>query len=70
VTVQNFGDSAISLAFNVWTRQENFLDIKDSMQESIKLAFDQHLIEMPFPQITLNTGEISPLSVNIQPRSP
>lgn len=66
VTVQNFGESSISLAFNVWTRRENFLDIKDAMQESIKLAFDEHQIEMPFPQITLNTGEMSAINVNLQ----
>ena len=66
VTVQNFGDSAISLAFNVWTRRENFLDIRDVMQESIKLAFDEHHVEMPFPQITFNTGEMSPFTVQLQ----
>ena len=67
VTVQNFADSAISLTFNVWTRKENFLDIKDAMQESIKLAFDEHAVEMPFPQITINSGEMAPFVLNIQP---
>jgi small-conductance mechanosensitive channel len=70
VTVQNFGDSAISLAFNVWTRRENFLDIRDAMQESIKLAFDEHHVEMPFPQITVNTGEMSPLTVQLPREQP
>lgn len=70
VTVQNFGDSAISLAFSVWTRQENFLDIRDVMQESIKLAFDEHHVEMPFPQITFNTGEMSPFTLQLQRDQP
>ncbi len=67
VILQSFNDSAISLAFNVWTRRENFLEIKDVMQESIKLAFDEHKIEIPFPQITINSGELAPFTINIQP---
>lgn len=66
VVVQNFADSAITLNFNVWTRKENFLDIKDAMQESIKLAFDEHQVEMPFPQITINSGDLAPFALNIQ----
>ena len=37
------------------------------MQENIKHAFDEHHIEIPFPQITINSGDIAPLSLNIQP---
>lgn len=66
VILQSFNDSAISLVFSVWTRRENFFDIKDVMQESIKLAFDEHKIDIPFPQITINSGELAPFAINIQ----
>lgn len=66
VILQSFNDSAISLVFSVWTRRENFFDIKDVMQESIKLAFDEHKVDIPFPQITINSGELAPFAINIQ----
>ncbi|PTQ88276.1 mechanosensitive ion channel family protein [Agitococcus lubricus] len=66
VVVQNFAESAINLIFHVWTRKENFLDIKDMLQESIKQAFDDHHISMPFPQITINSGDLAPFAINIQ----
>lgn len=66
VIVQNFADSAISLTFNVWTRKENFLEVRDTIQESIKKAFDEHNIDIPFPQITVNSGELAPFLFNIQ----
>lgn len=65
VVVQDLASSSINLMFNIWTRKENFLDIRDTMQESIKNAFDDNHIEIPFPQITVNSGNIAPLSLNI-----
>jgi len=69
VVVQSFANSAINLSFNIWTRKEYFIEIRGMMQESIKYAFDKHQIEIPFPQITINSGDIAPLSLNIQPES-
>ncbi|HEY9041677.1 MAG TPA: mechanosensitive ion channel family protein [Rheinheimera sp.] len=45
-----FGDSALNIQFSVWGRRENFRDLRNSLQEEIKLAFDQAGIEIPFPQ--------------------
>lgn len=67
VILQNFTNGAINLSFNIWTRTENFIELRGLMQESIKLAFDEHQIEIPFPQITVNSGDIAPFAVNIQP---
>ncbi|MCB1656929.1 MAG: mechanosensitive ion channel family protein [Moraxellaceae bacterium] len=67
VIVQDFANSAINLSFNIWTRKENVIELRGSMQEVIKHAFDEHRIEIPFPQITINSGELAPLSLNIQP---
>lgn len=66
VVVQNLASSSIDLVFNIWTRQENFLDIRDTIQESIKNTFDENHIDIPFPQITINSGIIAPLVVKNQ----
>lgn len=44
-----FGDSSIDLQFSVWTKRENFLELKNNMFELIKNAFDKNNIEIPFP---------------------
>lgn len=51
-----FGDSALNFQFSVWASQENFLEVRNSIQEQIKLAFDEAGIEIPFPHRTLYTG--------------
>ncbi|SHJ61091.1 Mechanosensitive ion channel [Malonomonas rubra DSM 5091] len=56
---QGFGDSALNLQFSVWAKRENFLDLKNSVQYEIKLAFDEHQIEIPFPHVTLYTGSVT-----------
>ena len=49
-----FGDSALNIQFSVWSKRENFRDLRNSLQEEIKLAFDQAGIEIPFPQRTVH----------------
>lgn len=56
IIVQGFGASSVDLMFYVWTRRENFLKMRDSMQESIKRAFDDAQIEIPFPQVSVHAG--------------
>lgn len=51
-----FGDSALNFQFSVWATRENFLDVRNSIQEEIKLAFDDAGIEIPFPHRTLYAG--------------
>lgn len=53
---QGFEDSSLSLQFSVWAKRENFLDLKNSMYEQIKTAFDEENIEIPFPHLSLYTG--------------
>ena len=53
---QGFEDSSLSLQFSVWAKRESFLDLKNSMYEEIKNAFDENNIEIPFPHISLYTG--------------
>ena len=53
---QGYGDSALNIQFSVWGTKENFLEMKNSMYEQIKEAFDRENIEIPFPHRTLYTG--------------
>ena len=48
-----FGDSSLNIQFSVWAKRENFRDLRNSLQEEIKLAFDKAGIEIPFPQRTV-----------------
>lgn len=50
----SFAESSLDLQFSVWTRKENYRELKTSLLEEIKIAFDQHGIELPFPQRELS----------------
>ncbi|MDX1513053.1 MAG: mechanosensitive ion channel family protein [Gammaproteobacteria bacterium] len=54
-----FGDSALNLQFSVWTARENFLILRNGIQEEIKQAFDAAGIEIPFPHRTLYAGSVT-----------
>ncbi len=61
-----FGDSSLDLQFSVWTKRENFRDLRNTLQEDIKVAFDAEGIEIPFPHRTLYTGsETEPMPIRI-----
>ena len=49
-----FGDSALNIQFSVWSKRENFRELRNSLQEEVKLAFDHAGIEIPFPQRTVH----------------
>lgn len=49
-----FGDSSLDIQFSVWTLRENFLEVKNGLLESIKRAFDEQGIEIPYPQRDLH----------------
>lgn len=54
-----FGDSALEMQLSVWARRERFLDLRNSIHQDIKRAFDDAGIEIPFPHRSLYTGEAS-----------
>ena len=59
-----FGESSLNIQFSVWAKRENFLDLRNSIYEEIKIAFDEHGIEIPFPHRTIYTGaETSPFPI-------
>lgn len=53
---QGFGESSLDIQFSVWAKRENFLDLRNSIYQEIKSAFDEHSIEIPFPHRTIYTG--------------
>lgn len=54
-----FGDSSLDLQFSVWAKRENFRDLRNTLQEEIKNAFDAADIEIPFPHRSLYTGSVT-----------
>jgi small-conductance mechanosensitive channel len=56
---KGYGDSALELQFSVWAKRQNFLLLKNSIQEEIKAAFDENGIEIPFPHRTLYAGSVT-----------
>jgi len=54
-----FGESSLDMQFSVWVKREKFIDLKNSIHEEIKEAFDAEGIEIPFPHRSLYTGSIT-----------
>ncbi|NNF62496.1 MAG: mechanosensitive ion channel family protein [Gammaproteobacteria bacterium] len=65
---QGFGNSSLDLQFSIWSRRENFLEIRNMLPERIKQAFDEHGIEIPFPHVSVYTGSVTePFPVQLMP---
>ena len=54
-----FGDSSLNMQFSVWVKRESFIELKNSIHEEIKEAFDAESIEIPFPHRSLYTGSVT-----------
>ncbi len=54
-----YGDSALNMQFSVWARREDFLNLRNSIHEEIKNAFDAEGIEIPFPHRSLYAGSVT-----------
>ena len=63
---QGFGESSLDIQYSVWAKREKFLELKNSIHEEIKNAFDENGIEIPFPHRTIYAGvETQPLPISI-----
>ncbi|WP_339723641.1 mechanosensitive ion channel family protein [uncultured Paraglaciecola sp.] len=65
-----FGSSSVDIQFSVWAKRENFLRLKNTMYQEIKKAFDVQGIEIPFPHISIYSGEATkpmPVTLNTTP---
>ncbi|MDD4108218.1 MAG: mechanosensitive ion channel family protein [Prolixibacteraceae bacterium] len=57
IIFQSFGSSGIDILFGIWAERDNFLQVKNSVFREIKEAFEKENIEIPFPHVSLYTGE-------------
>jgi len=64
---KEYGASGIDILLGVWFEKTNYVKLKNSLFVEIKEAFDREGIEIPFPHMSLYTGEASkPLQVQIK----
>ena len=57
VFFDTYGDSSLDLRLTTWATRENFFPLKTSLLEQIKARFDAEGIEIPFPHLSLYSGE-------------
>lgn len=61
-----FGASSLDIQFSVWTKRENFNDVRNTLQTEIKKVFDEKGIEIPYPHLNLIASEnAAPFPVKI-----
>lgn len=54
VRVGEYKESAISICIRVWTKTEDYYQLKDDLTEQIKQAFDQNDITVPYSQLDVH----------------
>jgi len=59
IRFEGFGESSVNFTLAVWVTQENWLAVKNRIQEEIKARFDAEDIEIPFPHRSLYAGSVS-----------
>jgi small-conductance mechanosensitive channel len=66
----NYNSSSVDLLFVVWAVQDDWLKLKDELLRNIKRRFDEDDIEIPFPHVSLYSGEaMKPLPVSLSPET-
>ena len=51
-----FGSSSIDLLLLVWAQKDEYIPLKNTINEEVKARFDKEGIEIPFPHVSLYTG--------------
>ncbi len=49
--VSGHGASSVDIDFRVWTKCENYWNVKYFLEENVKIAFDEAGINIPYPQM-------------------
>ncbi len=66
--VDGYGDSSVNLLFAVWTTTPTFGAVRLELFIRVKEAFDKEGIEIPFPHLSLYTGEATgPMPIRLDP---
>ncbi len=67
IVFKEFGSSSIDILLGVWFEKTNYLKVKNSVFTDIKKTFDEEGIEIPFPHISVYTGEVTkPFPVKVE----
>jgi small-conductance mechanosensitive channel len=61
IIMQGFSEFSIDRKFSVWAQRENFFNMRNGLQESIKNTFDAAGIQLPFFNQTLLFRDQTPL---------
>ena len=69
VAFVGFGESAMQLRFSVWLVRQNYVKVRDTLPEVVKLRFDQEKILIPFPQRVISVRAGEALEVTSQPEA-
>ena len=57
IVFKEFGSSSIDILLGVWFEKANYIQVKNTVFQEIKSTFDKEGIEIPFPHISVYTGE-------------
>lgn len=70
IIFEAFGTSSIDLDFRIWAPVDEWIHLKNTIQEEIKKRFDEEEIEIPFPHLSFYTGsESEPLPIEMVNRT-
>jgi small conductance mechanosensitive channel len=50
IAVSELADSSVNLAYRIWVKTPDYLDVRFAVTEKVKERFDEEGISMPFPQ--------------------
>lgn len=53
----SFNSSSVDLVLRIWAQKEDFISMTTSINMEIKKRFDEEGIEIPFPHVTVYTGD-------------
>lgn len=59
VMSKSFGSSGIDILFGVWFEKSNYGKVRDALFQGITETFAKEGIEIPYPHVSLYTGEIT-----------
>ena len=57
IVFKTFGPSGIQILLGVWFEKANYLKVKNSVFQEVKLAFEAEGIEIPYPHLSIYSGE-------------
>lgn len=67
IIFRGFGDSGINIMLGVWFEKANLSKVRESIFREIKAAFDAEGIEIPFPHLSIYSGEVTkPFPVSLK----